>query len=651
MRIRSFTGPLSLLAFLVVCLSVATWISSESVDAPPLTSNPQASVEVPCIDEPDLAKPAADNGLVTQGTTRSAPSFVETVNFPDHRVPVRHHGDDRQELYTENRVLLRRLRVESNGRGMRISGEVVTNFFAETPPGEPALPVGPLLGWKVEIALFQNDAMVGTHLPGEVPQLPSLRWWEPGRAVPGQQATIAVTELHQAYGLGRFSLPWLQKPLAPGFYQIVVGLNFSAQHHMLREALFWCPNLYGVRVEHVPEDDALELKEQRRAVYGDHDLHTRAYEDLISLGELVDSALIEVGQVLADGAVTLRGASEPEPNLLIRDGYLRRIDELSDAEYQLESWDEWWQQEKRKDQGNLRTEYMRLWRMCDEAIQARGGPLTPAERLISEQAALAEPQVLAQILAFQDRLRFRCWVLLDGVLLYAGWHSVNKPGYNSWEAIKQQKYQPHLPPQPEPKPVPPNTVREVWQERRELWKYFPDEIRNTAFAYLRRKEETDAFRAESFTQSQVNAIRFDAAKWSDMRAEFLAGFLAQTDEHIAELDTTREYAVQVWPTALQQILDAREAVLLLPFAWEWYIRTDQHNEPGTDVTDGWSAQSMLLPEHVRSELATQAARAPGKIKDDFDLGYRGAHDGLQTSDFISRRRRAIDAGLPPPGQD
>ncbi|MCB9932443.1 MAG: hypothetical protein H6841_03385 [Planctomycetes bacterium] len=576
---------------------------------------------------------------------------METAAYPDHRVQVRHGVHYPQELYTENRVLLRRLRVESDGRGMRLSGEVLTNLFAESPPGEPALPVGPLLGWKLEIALFQNDAMVDTHLPGEVPHLPSLKSSEPGRAVPGQQATITVTELHHVYGLGRFSLPWLEKPLAPGVYFIVVGLNFSSQRPVLRDALCWCPNLYGVHVEEVRDEHTLEMKEKRRPVYGHPELHARAYEDLLAQGELVDSALIEVGQVLEGGKVSLRGPGQAEPNLHIRDGYLRRIDELSSAESQFQSWNEWWQQEKRKDEGNLRTEYMRLWRIFDEAIQARGGPLSPAERLISEQAALAEPQVLKQIRAFQDRLRFRCWVLLDGVLLYAGWHSVNRPGYDTWEAIKKQKYQPHQPPQPEPKSVRPNTVRDVWRERRELWRYFPDEIRDIAFDYLRRKEETEDFHAERFTKLDAKTIRFDAAKWSTMRAEFLAGFLAQTDEHIAGLDTTGEYAVQVWPTARQQIVDARDAALLLPFAWEWYIRTEQHNEPGADVAAGWGEHSMLLPEHLRSELATQAARPPGRIKDEFDLGYRGAYDQLQTYEFMNRRRRAIDAGLPLPGQD
>jgi hypothetical protein len=218
------------------------------------------------------------------------------------------------------------------------------------------------------------------------------------------------------------------------------------------------------------------------------------------------------------------------------------------------------------------------------------------------------------------------------VLQYTGWYSMYAPGYATHEAVKTGTL---------PEISAPRIATELaskWQALTERWKFVPPALRDAAFVYLRRKEETNDFHPQRFLK-QGSSLELDPATWNDWRTQWQAELDAALDNW-RSVDTTRTYATQVWPRALEQMKAMYNEVALLSWSWEYYIRGDAQQEDPEAVKASWPP-----------EIAKQAVITPGRRKQAFDEASHEVEQGAGIPDFLSRYAKAVMAGTKPPGED
>ncbi|MCA8913420.1 MAG: hypothetical protein KDB82_17100 [Planctomycetes bacterium] len=592
------------------------------------------------------------------------------TGYPESRVRMV-WGDNHfpDELYPANRVIIRDVRLDGTSGGMKIHGNVITDFEADrVPPGE-GLPTGQLSGIRINVELYSYDMVLERDPATNKLIEPKVDPKKEGILVTGQLTTVTVNDTYGRFGLATFDLPPLTKPLAPGLYRLVARVRLKSQDANIQKAFKWCSNMYGSRAETITDPDTMESETIFHEVMADKAIHDEVYSDLMdNIGELKDVSLIWIGAVKQNGNVELISAEQSGPrrpaNYMVWSYHMLVVGQLIDYEYQLNNVDamvdeelegklklegvsdeqkEKWKKEAVEDKKRIRT-------LNTELIAQYGGITTKQEREVYTSAVTTRAAVMEQVAEFQEYLTQRYWCLTDGWLLYRGWHTVNAPGYKIWEAItdpehdnKKGSVARKLALQ-EAKNAP-GGLKAKWDKRKEAWKYYPPEITKLMFDYLHTKEETDTFDAEKFTEEVAKTIEMDSANWAEYRSDFILKYLEETEKILRQVNTTRDYAVQVWPTALAQATAARDDVLALTYSWEYYIRVEVQKEEKDPITETWKREDEAMPTLDLSKYYKRGNTAPGTMKARFDSDVASIKSAIKLGAFVAAYRRAIDQGV------
>jgi hypothetical protein len=254
--------------------------------------------------------------------------------------------------------------------------------------------------------------------------------------------------------------------------------------------------------------------------------------------------------------------------------------------------------------------------------------------------------VLEQIADLHDYLSRRYWVLTDGYLQYSGWWSVYNPGVNVCDAVQNndnkaasKKRKDAL----EAAKAAEGGLAGKWDKRREQWKFQPADLTTPAFAYLKAKEETDAHDAEKFTSVVAGKVEFDQGRWTDFRLAFVLDFYEKSNEMFKQVITTEIYAVQVWPQALSQLISARDDVIALTYAWDYYIRKEVMLEDAEKIKDSWKREAEPIAAIPLADYFSRAMSAPGTIKTRFDGSLNVIKSAARIKDFMSAYSKAVAA--------
>lgn len=597
--------------------------------------------------------------------------WVESDGFPYRRVRLARPDNANvfapEELYLQNRVVLSQIAVSRDKeRGMQISGRIFTDFIADKVPSKSNLPRGQLLGLRLVVALYATDCVLKHDLTTNSRRLPRLDPKDPGTLVPGQFVTVEVNASEGELGLAHFALPPLEKPLPPGVYRLVTTLRLQTQDRLLREALKWCSDVYGQRVLWEVNQATFEAEEEHIDVMANPWLHIETYAYLMQhISDLHSDATIYIGDTLKDKVVGLAPPGSELANVVIHDPHHLTADFVRDFEDQLDNVDEVINAElrakrrvenaddalRRKWEQDAEDDKRRIRRDNADLITRYGGRLSADERDMLERNEDALKHVLDQIGEYQDRLVYQYWVLLDGLLTYAGMHSVNVPGYNMWEAVTRNdstisrfRREQEL-----------REARESegsggkWERRAEQWKFYPAEIIAYAFDYLKTKEETDVWDAEYFVTTSSGAVRMDITHWRAHTLKLLDHWLDEVDDRLQRVTTTDKYAIQTWPDLLMNAMEAREYTVAFALSWECLVRVDVQDELESSVLEDWqdvpSGSEWLFTE----ERVKFGQMPPGRLKVQFEAECKDTKQQLNLSDFIVRWRVAIEAEERPPG--
>ena len=114
---------------------------------------------------------------------------------------------------------------------------------------------------------------------------------------------------------------------------------------------------------------------------------------------------------------------------------------------------------------------------------------------------------------------------------------------------------------------------------------------------------------------------------------------------LRQVNTTRDYAVQVWPTALAQATAARDDVLALTYSWEYYIRVEVQKEEKDPITETWKREDEAMPTLDLSKYYKRGNTAPGTMKARFDSDVASIKSAIKLGAFVAAYRRAIDQGV------
>jgi hypothetical protein len=589
----------------------------------------------------------------------------EYEGYPENRVRMI-WGDNHfpDELYPQNRVIFRNTVLERTTRGMKVYGSVITDFDADRVPTSEKLPTGQLSGIRINVELYSYDMVLERDSrTGKLVQ-PKINPKVEGNLVPGQMVTVTVDQTFGRYGLAKFELPELSKPLAPGLYRLVARVRLKSQDAKIQSAFKWCSDMYGSRAETITDPDTMESETVFHEVMANAAIHEEVYRDLMdNIGELKDVNLIWVGSILENGELNLirpEEATARNPvNFVVWSYHLLIVKQLVKFEYELEHVDEIvdaelerklqaegasdeqknkWKKEAVADKKRIRT-------LNSEWIAQYGGASTaPEQKLLADTTAQLEA-VMEQVAAFQNYLTQRYWCFADGWLQYRGWHTVNNPGYAIWFAVngndnKSGRAERIKNLQEAKKEE--GGLKARWTKRAETWKYYPSEVKQLVFDYLRTKEEKPTWDADKFTEEVNKQVEMDPGKWADYRSDFIFKYLEQTDKLLRQVTTTRDYCVQVWPKALATARDARDDVLTLTYSWEYYIRVTVRKENKEPIIQAWKQEDEALPTLDLSKYYKHGDTAPGTMKAKFDSNLNSIKSDIKLLNFIAFYRRAID---------
>jgi hypothetical protein len=596
---------------------------------------------------------------------------AEYTGYPGSRVRLsRPESIPPDELYQQNRVILRRTDLAVVGSGMQISGEVVTDFEADrVPPDRNDLPKGQLMGVKVNVELYYWDTAVERDPATGKAKMPQIDLKRVGTLVEGQSVTVTIDQSFERFGLAKFTLPALSKPLAPGIYRLVASVRFKTQEAKITESIKWCSDLYGARVE----QDPVTLEVTFKNVMQNSDLHDEVYNFLVNTtGTLKDETLIWIGEVWKDGNLSLipaeRGTDKAPANYVIWSYHLSVVGQLIDYQNQLDNVDQEVQKqldaklktelrknateeekkahEERKEKWKKEAEEdkKRIKRDNKALIDKHGGRTSKDEDKRHVSAFTARLAVLEQIARLHDYLSRRYWVMTDGFLQYTGWNSVYNPGYNACDAVQNNdnraaatKRKDAL----EAAKAAPGGLAAKWEKRREQWKYQPADLTAAAFAYLKQKEETADHDADKFTAVVAAKVEFDTGKWADFRITFVLDFYEKSNTMFKQVITTDVYAVQIWPQALSQLISARDDVIALTYAWDYYTRKELMKEDPEKIKESWKREAEPIAAVPLADYFSRAMSAPGTIKTRFDGSLTAIKSAARIGDFISAYSKAV----------
>jgi len=601
----------------------------------------------------------------------AGPLLAQAVRpgFPGSRVrmvrPVNHAPEP---YYHQNRVVLRHLEIVPAAGGMQISGDVFTDFDCDQAPAALKAPPGQVMGLKIDVQLYNVSVVIKRDRNGIV--LPKLDVRAPGRPVEGQSAQARTDQVREGFGNATFKLPALERPLAPGVYQLVVSLVFQAQDSMQREQIKWCSDFWGEEDE---GEDPITNQRVTHKIIGDKERHERYFKQLLEVERKVETAaVLYIADTLTKAGPVLRGpyqGNDRNPaNYVVWDDLIRVISDVEDLENQYPSIDkeladfeanqdlidrrlaDLRQRNPRATQADVikmaREEAKATKKRVDDLITQNGGKANKEESRARAAAIAARTAVLEQIMAFQQYLIQRYWVLVDGYLPYAGWHTVNKPGYNAFQACNtkdNRKDTDDRIAKLDAIRAAPGGEQAAKQKRDDAWKYFPAETRKVAFNYLDTAAEKADYDSKNFTKKMGQEVILDVPKWITYRTKWMEKFLKDTNPIFDEIDTSILYANQVWPEVLAEARAAREDAICNSLAWEFHTRTSCMKETAKTVADEWTAEAQANPALGMQNYMDKSKVAPGSVKTRFDAHLTFIKDTLFMPEFISAYRNAIDA--------
>lgn len=569
-----------------------------------------------------------------------------------------------EEMYPENRVVIRSTDIMMVGRGMQISGDILTDFDADIVPAtDNVTPRGQLSKINVTVELFYYDVVLERDLTTGRAKPPKIDPKDEGRPVAGQSVTVQPTQSFAGFGLASFSLPVLTKPLAPGVYRLVARMRFKSQSNELQQAFKWMSDWYGSRSTY--DEETFETIFE--PVTGNAKLHEEVYRDLINrVGQVKTESMIWIGEIWKNGVVELvskeqSGARKPAnfaiwsyhaviiDQVLQYENQLDNVDEVIDAELEkklavdgaTEEMRERWRSEAEEDK-------IRIRRDNKDLIAKYGGRLNKEELKMLSTSKTAVATVMDQVLQFHEYLVYKYWVLVDGVLSYGGWHTVNVPGYNMWEAVSK-------------KDVDVSTTRRVaaleavkeqpegisgrWDTRREQWQFYPPEVTQIAFKYLKTKEETADWDAKSFAKRKGQNVDLQLEEWEKFREDFIVDFYNTSQKLLDDVTTTGVYSTQVWPEVLSSAQEARDDVIRSTYSWEHLARTDENFGDTSEAVQEWWKQSPIqsLEGIELAPYYKKGTAQPGTLKLRFESGCSRVKKTIGLAGFQVAYRRALEA--------
>ncbi|MBZ0137989.1 MAG: hypothetical protein K8I27_16655 [Planctomycetes bacterium] len=571
------------------------------------------------------------------------------------------------EMYTQNRVVLRTTEIMTSGRGMQISGTILTDFDADTVPGgDTKTPRGQLSDINVTIELFYYDLVMQRDLTTNRAKTPKIDPKDEGRPVAGQTVTVKPKQSLAGFGMANFQLPVMNKPLAPGLYRLIARVRFKSQSNDLQQAFKYMSDWYGARADVDPET-LLPIFEP---VTGNSKLHDEVYRTLMdTVGQVKGESLIWIGEIWKNGVLELvppeSGTDRKPANYAIWSHHAVIAEQVAAYEVQLDTVDETvdaalaqkmkvdgatpelierWKREAEQEKARIRRDYPAL-------IEKSGGRLIKEEMTLLSTSKTSIMTVMDQVLNFHEYLIYRYWVLTDGLLHYK-YHSVNVPGYNAWEAVTKQDERlsttlrlAALEKQKEA----PGGLKARWDERTERFKFNPPEVTQAAFEFLKTREETAEWDADKFVEKKNGkvALKLDAAKkpnWIAYREDFIVDFHKESEKLLETVTTTGVYSTQVWPAVLSAARDARDDTIRLTFAWEHLIRTDEQLMAHTseEVMEEWKRTPTLEGIDL-APYYTKGTAQPGTVKIRFDANCDTVRRTIGLVDFSVAYRRAIEA--------
>lgn len=596
-----------------------------------------------------------------------------------------------QPYYVDNRVVFKRISLDLAGEGVRITGEIMVDFDCDRAPAEEKLPAGPIMDLRVDVQLFEITPVLTRNRQGQIDDV-RIDLRSQGRPVEGQAAQCRTRGVENApnarLATAMFELPALPRPLAPGIYTLAASLNFLSQGAQQLNQIKWCSDFWGA------EDQGIDPLTQERKIFpiiGDKARHEQFFKEVTDVQRKVEgTARLYMGNVLTPNGPVLRppfNASDRAPaNFVFWDQLAERVTAIEELEGHEEAAD--------KDLADMKTNTVRQaaqlkvlqqvnpaatvanliqhWeeqtKILKENARANllslGGKTDAKERSYRVSVLAARMNLLEQIKTFQDRLIERYWTLLDGYIYY-GYHTINRPGAAIYEAVKNndqgidaKKRDDEL-----AKPEKANEETYVSGLRNGPFKAQSAEIWKQAETYWRKWPYKTVMLSRNFTRKEGDQVFMDAAKWDVYRDAFIDQFLKDTDKVIEELDTSIRYANSTWANFLAEARAARDEVVCMGFAYEYFVRTETEVAKEKDeaaranlqkeqirvVLEEWKVKETNAPERNLGRYMLMSQKSPMAIHTQHRQRLLTIRNGIKIDDFAKRYKDALEKGEILPG--
>lgn len=563
--------------------------------------------------------------------------------------------------YVTNRVVLRTVRLAAAGGGMQLSGDLLTDFDADRiPAGETQITRGQQrVNVEIELVHYATQLKRRNNVVVD-PKINPTKPDNPGVQVPGQVTTVAVAGRMDDFGHATFQMPAMERPLAPGIYVLVARVTFASQAASVQKSIKWCSDWFGSDYVGTDPDTGEPLF---KSVMADKDLHDRYYDEVMYTVRKAESyCMIYIGETLVQGAVNLTAPGDRRAaNYVLWTPHHEMAAQVQQWAFQIDNADKIIQEDldkklaldgiteemKERFKREAELEKIRIKRDNQILLDTWGGRCSPAENAMVTTALAAQPALLQQMMVFEEFLSHRYWVLCDG-FLYAGYHTVNAPGANAWQAVSEndlRKYGDERRQKMDEMRRDKAAYDAKWQKRQTDWRFYPAEVKAVVFDYLRTKEEKDNFDPEKFCvqNREAKTIELDIEKWNEYRTKFIESFFEKTDKIFDDIITTRRYINQVWPDALNKVMAARDAVISVAYSWEYHTRTQKMGHTADQVVKEWREAATRENRWKLDRFFNRAQGAPGTVKITFDTLIREVKGATNITEFAVVYRRAIEA--------
>ncbi|MBK8206482.1 MAG: hypothetical protein IPK87_06745 [Planctomycetes bacterium] len=567
-----------------------------------------------------------------------------------------------EPYYLTNRVVLKNVALAPAGSGVQLSGELLTDFEADRVPADAKGISRGQQKVRVELELVQFH----TNLQRENGRVlePNVR--ETMAAARGPQVQAHETMVEGSlggFGHGRFLMPALDKPLAPGVYALIARVTFKAQRPEVQRAIKWCSDWYGAVVAGTDEAGTPFF----RPVMGDETEHEKYYDEVMNNPGMSESiCLLYVGQTLKDGAANLTASGNKGANYVLLTPQYQVAAEIRKYELEIinapvieadliaklkdldqpKGWgNQKWADHLARKKEEYKADTALTIKTNTANIRKRGGGADKIEIELIRTTAASCSAVLDQIANFEDSLCHRYWVL-EGWLRFGGYNAVSTAGGNASDACANND----LRGRKEARLAQLAALREdgaekaFWEKHQQDTRFIPLERRALYFDWLKLSIWKDQWDADKFCRKEDNKVVLDTDKWREFRVALIEKLRAGTDKIFAEVTTTDRYANQVWPNALADAHAARDAVCTLAYAYEYHIRTQHLKHPGEQVVKAWKDEAAQLPAMGLDKYLLKAQGTPATVYATYDAALKQIARTTNREQLKYWYAKAIEAG-------